>query len=201
MNKQESPSLKFIPENSKPATTYLKDSLGKVFFYVPARFDTSFRWTNISDCGKSCNYEQYRFQPKTLPIFQETGFYYISPDISLDQFTILHSGYFPFHEGDTSKNVARHEFHKARISSDPDYGTTSSDTIEKIYDRYYSILYTQGFDKKKRKNFATVSALTTIKGNEIEFRYEIRTENLINLEEFNRNSTRFLRTIRISNGI
>jgi hypothetical protein len=58
-----------------------------------------------------------------------------------------------------------------------------------------------GFDKKKRKNFAKVSALTTIKGNEIEFCYEIRTKDIINREEFNLNSTRFIRTIRISNGI
>jgi hypothetical protein len=64
-----------LPNESKFVTTTLRDSLGTVSFAIPARFDTSFTWTNESDCGKSCNREQYRFQPKSLPVFKESGFF------------------------------------------------------------------------------------------------------------------------------
>jgi len=201
MNKSKNGTTEDLPDNSKPVTIALLDSLGTAFFYIPVRFDTSFRWTNISDCGKPCNHEQYRYQPKTLPIFKESGFYYEIPDIAISQFTIIHSGYFPFRDGDTSKIFDRNEHFKSRLSSDPYNGTISSNTVEKIGDRYYSIVYMQGFDKKRQKHFAKVAALTTIKSNEIEFHYDIRTSDTINVKEFNSNSLRFIRTIRMSNGI
>ncbi len=201
IDKSQKVRVENLPKNSKPSTTTLKDSLGTVFFYIPAHFDTTFTWTNYSDCGKPCNHEQYRYQPKTHPIFKESGFYYDIPDIPVEQFTILHSGYFLFHDGDTSKNVGRHENFKSRLSNDPINGTILHDTIEKISDRYFSVVSMKGYDKGRKRHFAKLAALTTIKGNEIEFHYDIKTKDKINLKEFYQNSIKLLRTSRISNGI
>jgi hypothetical protein len=201
MNMSDNVTIENLPENSKLTTTVLIDSLGTVSFYIPVRFDTSFMWTNISDCGKACNHEQYRYQPRTLPIYKESDFYYEIPDIEIDQFSIIHSGYFPFHDGDTSKNMSRHENFISNLSSNSYNGTITYDTVEKIGDRYYHIVYMQGFDKVKQKYFAKVAALTTIKSNEIEFHYDIRKKDTINLIEFNNRAIRYIRTIHISNGI
>jgi hypothetical protein len=201
MGKSHKEASESVPENSAVTTITLKDSLGTVSFYRSTRFDTSFTWTNHSDCGKPCDHEQYRYQLKTLPIFKESGFYHDIPDILIDQFTIIHSAYFPFYNGDTSKNIARHENFKSRLSGNPYNGTIQSDTLEKIGDRYYSIVCLEGFDKERQKHFAKVAALTTIKSNEIEFHYDMKTKDTINLKEFYENSIKFLRTVRISNGI
>lgn len=201
MNTSHKETTTTVPKDSKVATTILRDSLGTVSFSIPARFDTSFTWTNHSDCGKPCDHEEYRFQPKTLPVFKESGFYYDIPDISINQFTIIHSGYFPFHNGDTSKNFARHEHFKGRLLSKLNNDNLISDTIEKIYDRYFYIVCMSGFDTIKQKHSATLAALTTIRGNEIEFHYEIKTKDTINEKEFFDNAAQFIRTIRISNGI
>ena len=189
-----------VPENSIAITTNLRDSLGKVSFSIPAHFDTSFTWTNRSDCGKPCDHEQYRFQSKSFPIFKESGFYYDIPDISTDQFTIIHSGYFPFHNKiDTSKDFARHENFKSRLLSDPYNGDSFFDTIEKVDDRYYSIVYMSRFDSARQKHFAKVAALTTIKGNEIEFHYDLKKKDTIDKKKFFDNATLFIRTIRMRN--
>lgn len=194
-------TIETFPENSKLETMTLKDSLGTISFSIPERFDTSFYWTNRSDCGKPCDHEQYRYQPKSFPIFMETGFYYDIPDIPIDQFTIIHSSYFPFQDGDTSRNLVRHEYFKKRLSFNEYNGTIRSDTIEKFGSRYFSIVYLTGFDKEKQKYFAKIAALTTIKNNEIEFHYDIKTKDTINLNDFYQNSIRFLRTVRMSKGI
>jgi len=202
MDKSHKDTTMSVPEIPKITTTNLRDSLGSASFSIPASFDTSFTWTNQSDCGKPCDHEQYRFQPKTLPVFKESGFYYDIPDILIDQFTIIHSGYFPFHSGaDTSKNFARHNHFKSRISSEEYNGKIVSDNIEKIYDRYFSIIYMTGFDRVKQKHFAKVAALTTIKGNEIEFHYDIKMKDSINEKRFFENVTQLIKTIRLSNGI
>lgn len=152
-----------LPENSKTVITTLRDSLGTVSFSIPARFDTFFTWTNHSDCGKPCDFEQYRFQPKALPIFEESGFTYAVPDIPTDQFTIIHSGYFSFsNENDSSKNLSQLEHFKDRLSIDPYNGSNLFGTVEKIDDRYFFFAYIKGFDPARQKHFAKVAALTTI---------------------------------------
>lgn len=201
LDKSNEKRIGILPDNSTLTSTTLRDSLGTVFFSIPARFDTSFTWTNRSDCGKPCDMEQYRYQPKTLPIFEESGFYYQVPDIPVDQFTIVHSGYFPFGNGDTSKSFWRHDNFKDRLSSDPKNGTVVSDTIEKINDRYYSVVFMNGYDTKRQQHFAKVAALTTIKANEIELHYDINSKEKINLKAFYESSIRFIRTVRMSKGI
>jgi hypothetical protein len=194
-------TIETFPENSKLETMTLKDSLGTISFSIPERFDTSFYWTNRSDCGKPCDHEQYRYQPKSFPIFMETGFYHDIPDIPIDQFTIIHSSYFPFQDGDTSRNLVRHERFKKRLSFVESNRTIRSDTIEKFGGRYFSIVYLIGFDKEKHKYFTKIAALTTIRNNEIEFHYDLTTKDTINLIGFYQNSIRHLGTVRMSNGI
>jgi hypothetical protein len=201
ISKSQEETSETVPENSIFTTTTLKDSLGTVSYYRPIRFDTSFTWTNRSDCGKPCDREQYRYQLKAIPIFKESGFYYKIPNIHIDQFTIIHSGYFPFRNGDTSKNIVGHENFKSRLSSNTYDGTIHSDTLEKIGGRYFLIVCLEGFDNERQKHFAKVAALTTIKSNEIEFHYDIKTKDTINLKEFYENSIKLLRTVRMSNGI
>ncbi len=189
IDKVQNDTRAIVPDNSKFVTTSLRDSLGEVSFSIPNRYDTSFTWTNHSDCGKPCDHEQYRFQPKSLPIFKETDFYYNIPDISVDQFTIIHSGYFPFHSSmDTSKRSIGHEPFKSRLASDPHNGQIKFDTIEKINGRYFSIVCMAGFDSTRQKYFAKVAALTTIKGNEIEFHYDTKSKDIINEKDFFDNS-------------
>src|SRR5688572_4080401 len=53
--------------NSKVVSLSLTDSLGKLILVVPVGYDTSFAWFHYSDWGRPCNYQKYRFQPKTPP--------------------------------------------------------------------------------------------------------------------------------------
>jgi hypothetical protein len=176
-----------VPQNSKLVTTTLRDSLGSVTFYIPNQLDTFFTWTNHSDCGKPCAHEQYRYQRKVLPIFKETGFYYIMPDIDLDQFSVIHSAYFPFRDIiDTAKNFARHGRFVENLSSDYYSGKVVRDTIE---------------DTATKKHFTKVASLTTIKGNDIEFHYELKSKDTIDRNKYFMEATEFLRTIQIDNGI
>jgi hypothetical protein len=191
-----------IPVNSRFVTTTLRDSLGKVSFSIPDRYDTSFSWTNRSDCGKPCDQEQYRFQSKSFPIFKESGFFYDIPNISIDQFTIIHSSYFPFHSrSDTSKRFLRHEAFIGDLTSNLYNGKVKFDTIEKINDRYFSIVCMAGFDSARQKYFTKLVAVTTIKGNEIEFHYDSSSKEIINEKDFFDRSKEFARTISIGNGI
>src|SRR5579863_5725161 len=86
----------------------LVDSLGKVTITLPLRYDTSFSWTDYSDCGKPCDKIKYRLQPKTLRIKKETGMYMRrKPKDSIERFTISHAGYFPFHDSTDSTDILR----------------------------------------------------------------------------------------------
>jgi hypothetical protein len=202
INKSHNDPVATLPDNSKLVTTILRDSLGEVSFSIPDRYDTSFTWTNHSDCGKPCDHEEYRFQSRSYPIFMESGFYYDIPNILVDQFTIIHSSYFPFHAlMDTSKNSLRHEYFKNKISSDLYNGHIKFDTIEKINGRYFSIICITGFDTTRQNYFSKVVALTTVKGNEIEFHYDINSTDTTNEKAFFDNSIKFIKTIRMSNGI
>src|SRR5437868_12021008 len=91
-------SQNITPKNSQLVTTTLSDSLGTVTLYVPNSYDTFFKWTNWSDCGKPCAHDEYRFQSKSLPIKMESGWLWLGePKDSIERFTIVHSSYFPFY--------------------------------------------------------------------------------------------------------
>ena len=109
-----------LPKNSKAVQVQLIDSLGLVNLFVPLRYDTNFSWVHQSDCGKPCDKQKYRFQPKELPLMKESGFMWTELKDSVDCFTISHSMDFPFRDGDTSKRIIRYEKFKEQIKADPD---------------------------------------------------------------------------------
>ena len=193
-----------VLSNSKKITIKLIDSLGFVTCSVPNKYDTFFQWTNWSDCGKPCAHEQYRFQLKNYPIAKESGWFWEDPKDSIDRFTILHTSYFPFNDiTDTSnKVISMHAFpFKGRLSSNPINPPIIFDTIEKIKDRYFSIIIMDSINKINRIRNTKVAGLTTIKGNEIEFYYDYKTKDTsFKINEFIDNSLRLMRTIRLSNG-
>ncbi len=189
-----------LPASSKTLDVQLIDTLGTVTLSIPVRYDTSFSWIDHSDCGKPCEMQKYRFQPKSLKMTKESGWIWIGePTDSVERFTISHSGYFPFHNGDTSKNLVRHNHIKVELASDSANPPIVFDTIEKIADRYYSIIKMERSDNVQSKR---IIAVTTIKGNLIRFEYDLLTKKRDSIERgFIKNSIDLIRTIRLSKGI
>ena len=178
----------------------LIDSLGTVMLSLPIRYDTFFTWINYSDCGKPCNDQKYRFQPKNLPITKESGWLWKGdPKDSVDRFTISHSGYFPFHNGDSTYAIGWYKNWKFRLTSDSIKSHLVFDTLEKINGRYISIFASQSSDTIQSQS---VLAVTTIKGNAIRFQFELLTrKNDSTSKNFIKNAINFIQTIHISNGM
>ncbi len=189
-----------MTEDSKSVQLQLIDSLGMVTFSIPIKYDTSFSWVHYSDCGKPCDEQKYRFQPKTLPMLKESGWIWDVAKDSVERLTISHVMHFPFREGDTAKNFGRHSHLKEQILANPDMPSIVFDTIQRINERYYSVIAMEKADSSKIR--ATVLAVTTIKGNEIKFQYELlTTPNGSTSKDFIKNSMKLLKTIRINKGI
>ena len=189
-----------LPENSKTIQLQLIDSLGTITLSVPVRYDTSFSWTHYSDCGKPCDEQNYRFQPKTIPVFKESGFTWDEPKDSVERLTINHKSDIPFYEGDTAKDLGRSGRLKSQFLFYPDSLTVVLDTIQRINDRYYSIIAMEKSDTLQ--TYKMVLAATTIKGNEIKFQYLLRSAKYdSSAKHFIKNSIELLKTIRISKGI
>lgn len=188
-----------LPENARTEQLQLVDSLGMVSFSLPIGYDTAFSWVHYSDCGKPCDEEKYRFQPKELPIIKESGWIWSEPKDSVNRFTISHTKDFHFHDGDTTKNIVRHNHIKEQLRSDPQNPPIVFDTIQKIDDRYFSIIVMDRSDSMQSKK---VLAVTTIKNNEVKFLYELLTRNNDSVSrDFIKNSIDFLKTIHISKGL
>lgn len=187
------------PEKLISVKVHLIDSLGEIRLSMPARFDTSFSWVQLSDCGKPCEQRKYRFQPKALPILKESGWINrIELKDSVENLTISHSGYFPFYNGDTAKNIVRHDHIRKELISGFEGIKIVFDTIQKIDDRYYSIFAMKADTIQLRR----VLAVTTIRGNLIRFQYELLTKkNDSSVSKFIKNSIDLLQTIHISNGL
>ena len=184
-------------ESSRRVQIRLVDSLGLVSLSVPIRYDTVFSWINHSDCGKPCDEQEYRCQPKTLAITKESGFIWLGePKDSVDRFTLSHSGYIRHRTEDTAIDSLRHKYLKLQIVNDPDNPVIVYDTIEKICDRYFSIFVMQRSDTIHN---IRVLALTTIKGNEVKFRYDLLSKKDDMVEKsFIKNSLDLVHTIKIN---
>ena len=180
----------------------LVDSLGNISFLLPLRYDTTYIWTNYSDCGKPCNKVEYGFQPKNLRIYRESGWIWIgNPQDSIERFVISHSGYFPFHNNSDSNLIfLTHTHKKLNILSDPAAYRINSDNIEKIGDRFFSIIVIDIYDSIKHQFLKKLLASTSIKGNIIDFNYELLTKKNDSLtKKFIDNSNLYLHSIKINN--
>ncbi len=104
------------------------------------RYDISFSWVHYSDCGRPCDEQKYRFHAKGFRLIKESGWLWTEPKDPVDRFTISHSLYYPFYDGDTAKNITRHNHLKEQIISDPKNPRIIADTIQRINDRYFSII-------------------------------------------------------------
>jgi hypothetical protein len=188
------------PQNAKKISVQLIDSLGVIELFVPTRYDTNFTWIDYSDCGKPCNEQKYRFQPKSLPITKESGWIWLGePKDSIERFTIIHKGYFPFHDGDTAKNMLRHNRIREDIISVIQQPSIIIDTVQKIQDRYFSIIAIQ---KKDDLYYKKVTAVTTIKSNEVMFQYELLSRSNDSLtKNFINNSLTLIKFIKIEKGL
>ena len=195
------PSLPSVPENSKTEKIILEGDLGVVTLSLPVRYDTTFTWIHYSDCGKPCEKRKYRFQPKTLPVYPETGFRYKRLGDSIDQFTIIHNPYLMAGDSDNPGNksfiMSYHDHKKWDIIHDPFFRQIKSDTIEKIGDRYFSIIVIDRYDTANKQYFKKLLSTTTFKKGAIDFNFELLTKQKDPLtENFIENAKKYLRTIR-----
>jgi hypothetical protein len=190
-------------ENSKIVEIKLADSLGTVNISLPIRYDTFFSWTHYSDCGKPCDRIKYRFQPISLPITKESGWIWLGePKDSIERFTIIHSGYFPFHKiSDSNFMRGYHEHQKVGLIYDSTSYKINSDTLEKIGNRYFSLITIDLYDTSQARYSKKLLAATTIKSNIIEFNFELLTKLKDSAKNtFLENSKNYLHSIHISNG-
>lgn len=191
---------KKIADDSKFIELPLLDSLGLISFNIPLRYDTNFSWIYRSDCGKPCESQMYRFQSKELPITKESGWLWLGePKDTVDRFTISHSKYIIFYDGDTAKNIIRHNHIKEELASNSANPKIVFDTIQKINDRYFSIIQMENTDSIYSKK---VLAVTTIKNNQIKFQCELLTKKNDSIaKNFFTNSMDIIKSIQIKKGI
>ncbi|NML40262.1 hypothetical protein HHL17_23885 [Chitinophaga sp. G-6-1-13] len=188
-----------LPPHAKMVQLQLADSLGIITMAVPERYDTSFSWIHYTDCGDPCADRKYRFQPKGLRIFQESGFYTkISLTDTIDKFTIKHPLVIRhYRETDTSINAHISYLREQKIVIKK-MGISDKlvfDTIQKINDRYYTITVLNYSDSQQRKE---VSAFTIISEAPVEFKYELLSAKKDSItDNFIPEALSLIKTIRI----
>ena len=199
-NNPETLGIQLPTEDFTTRTIKLADSLGTVNINRPSRYDTSFTWTHYSDCGKRCEKIKYRFQPSILKIVEESGWIWDNePKDSTERLTISHSGYFPF--GDKSDSLLIHSFHRVRkesIAQQPFSYPIKSDTIEKIGNRFFSIILIDTYDSTFMLYAKKLQAMANIKNNEVYFDFELFTKQTSpTADNFINNAYAYLRSVRI----
>lgn len=194
------PIIETLP-SGKEWNILLENQLGNVTLILPNHLDTLFSWTQTSDCGDGCSYVDYRVQPRTLPIFKESGFYYFTLKDSVEQFTIKHSKLnYPGQMSDTiQKNYLRDRL-KNEAEKYPS-GKYLIDTILTIDGRYFPVIGYRTYDTVKKTTTQYLSANTALKNNFLQFYFESRKSYPdTSSTDFLRNSFRHLKTIKIKNG-
>jgi hypothetical protein len=187
--------------NGRTWNISLADNLGNLQIILPKYFDTSFSWTQYSDCGDGCAKSDYRVQSKLLPIFKDNGFIYFPLKDSVEQFTIKHPKRFsPWPFNDTS--LVRQ--YLGRLKSEA-YENSSNkfdiDTVLTIGTQHFGVIAFTSFDTTKKVKIQILNAMTSIKGNIVELFFEYRKSYSDTLsKDFIKNSFDALKTIRISNG-
>lgn len=190
------------PEDSKTQKINLAGGLGIVTVSLPLRYDTTFTWVHYSDCGKPCEKRKYRFQPKVLPVYPETGYYYKPLNDSIEQFTIIHNPYIATDDSDKTDNQSFitffHDHKKFEITHDPALREIKWDTIEKIGDRYFSIIVIDRYDTVKAQYSKKLLSATTLRRGTIDFNFELLSRRKDSLtEKFIDKAKYYVRTIRI----
>jgi len=162
---------------SDAVTLLLIDTLGSIFMSKPDQSDTFFTWIRRNDCGKTCEEGKYRFQPKNLPIFKESGFFWTGqPEDSVNQLTISHSRPYRLGHNNDSFAIKQYARLKENLESDPETANIISDTIQKIGDRYFGIFQIADIDKRKGVLIRRLIGITAVSGVTLQFRYDLLTK-------------------------
>ncbi|HNP53051.1 MAG TPA: hypothetical protein PKK69_00470 [Ferruginibacter sp.] len=198
--KQKIPRSKEFQEFSDTINLQLIDSLGNISMAIPKNFDTSYRWIHMSDCGKPCDKEKYRFQPKSYPVIRENGMIWNKPTDSVMRITVSHTLDFPFQDLDTNAIISyNHPFIKKQLSLDPNYPPIIFDTILSVHRRIFSVFYMKQSDSIVKQN---ILAVTTIKGNHLRIEYELFTKRGDStIPSFFNKTLKLINTIRVSKGM
>lgn len=178
----------------------LGNDLGILEIELPKYYDTCFSWTQYSDCGDGCASVNYRVQPKHLPVFKESGFYWEPLQDSVEQFTIKHPKLtiqWPIY--DTS--LVRQQSGRLKYRA-LEYGSNKFliDTVFMVGKLNIALIAFNRFDTSKNVDVQNLSALTAIDGNLIEIYFEYR-KSYEDADGANFIKTSFdaLKTIRITN--
>jgi hypothetical protein len=189
------------PLNSRDTTITLKDSLGNITLTIPNRYDTALVWTHFSDCS-SCGYEKYRFQSSKLPIYLESGWIWDEQKDSIDQLTIEHSQYIRIR--DSLQSTAIKSLHARMLDnakSEPlmYQDKFRFDTIQEISGRPFSIITSDFYDGSTKFFSKAVWATTLIRGNRVEFKFNLLTKNKDSItDNFVSNSKQLLYQIKVN---
>jgi hypothetical protein len=191
------------PLNSKDTTFTLKDTLGDISITIPHRYDTFVVWTQHSDCSR-CGNEKYRFQPKSLPIYKESGWYWHDRKDSIEQFTIEHPQYIIINDSFPVNAIEMlHGRMLEEAKSDPLMYKDKFhlDTIENINGRRFSIITSENYEYSTKLYSKAVWGTTLIKGNNVKFKFALLTSRQDSItKNFIRNSKELLHQIK-SNGL
>jgi hypothetical protein len=144
-------------------TIPLLDSLGAITIERPILCDTLLVWIRRNDCGKTCEEGKYRFQPKNLPIFKESGFYWTGQAVdSVNQLTITHLRPSRFRLNSDSFAIWHYSRIKEDLEADPETRNLLSDTVQKIGDRYFCIFRVADIDKNNGVSKRRLIAITSV---------------------------------------
>jgi hypothetical protein len=178
----------------------LENQLGNINIILPNHFDTLISWTQTSDCGDGCSHVDYRVQPRTLPLFKESGFIYFPLKDSVEQFTIKHSKVnYKWQIPDTILKKYLSGRLKYEANKYPS-GKYLIDTTLTIDQRFFPAIGYITYDSTDKTTTQYLSACTALKENLLEFFFEYRKNNQdLSSDNFIRNSFKYLKTIRIIN--
>ena len=191
-----------IKADANEMTFQLIDTLGSITISKPNECDTFFSWIRKNDCGKLCEEGKYRFQPKGLPIFKESGFYWTGePEDSVNQLTISHPRRDRIQRNNDSFAIMRYTLFKENLVSDSATSHIIWDTIQKIADRYFCVFKIADVDKKEGVFIRRLIAFTSISGIKLQFRYDLLTKKRDSiLKHFFDNSIINLESVHIKDG-
>ncbi|RAJ08233.1 hypothetical protein LX64_00880 [Chitinophaga skermanii] len=188
--------VKPLPKHAKKVSLKLADSITTLSFYVPETYDTSFSWICESDCWPACAERWYRFQSKALPIFEESGFFWIDTILHKNELTFKHAYLFPVYDADTSYHRYYLDRMKEKESIFDRTLTNRKFITEKINGRYYYIMAAEDTDSIIRKRLLIH---TQVHGELLELEYKIFSKVKDSAtDHFIQNSLELLRTMEVS---
>ncbi|MDE3212601.1 MAG: hypothetical protein KGM98_05145 [Bacteroidota bacterium] len=119
----------------------------------------------------------------------------------MDQFTIVHNPYISPKDRDNPNNknfmYQYHDHKKWDVIHDPYLKAVSSDTVEKIGDRYFSIIVIDTYDTATKVYTKRVLSTTTLRSSTIDFDFELLTRRKDSVStHFIEDAKEYLRTIR-----